>query len=276
MKLSSNRGISIVEVMVAMSILVGLALSSSYILTNTNVVTKRTEMKASIDQIHVLQVQRVRNSTSLKPSVQNSYLAQAGTNIGTFNSCFNNSQDVADCSNFATNKIPTTLANAQPLPPLSGTGVYAMFGESNAFESQVVWTANCSPQFCQSIDVKITTKPVSGSKYDGKLDPRITNLNFAAQLFVDQKSTRFLCTVGTEVAFNIDNRTNRATCNELNFASAAQTSCADAYPMRNFGPIATVFPADTCRNPGITDCSAGLNRGYYQVAFNSSPCRTRP
>lgn len=278
MKLSSNQGISIIEAMVAVAIMTGLALSSSYFLTNTNVIGKKTEIKASIDQIHVLQVQRVRNSNNLRTQVQASFLAVVGADLQIFKDCFDGSKNRSLCATPGpgpgTSYIPTLWTSGLSIQTLNSSGTFNMFGETNAFESRVIWNANCAADYCRSIDVRITTQPVAGSKYDQKLEPRITILNFAAQILVNQKSTRFTCArpPSTQIAYRIFNNLNRADCDETFFASVAQTGCTEQYPMENFGAIAVAFPADTCQPTGITNC---VGPGYDRIAFNTSPCRSR-
>lgn len=273
MKLSSNRGISIIEAMIAVAIMTGLALSSTYFLTNTNVIGKKNEIKATIDQIHVLQVQRVRNTTDLKNNVRNSFTSAPNSgNITTFNDCFNNTQNVPDCMDFGATKIPTLWSDALSIQNLSGTGTFKMFGEADAFESRVIWNANCTAQYCRSIDVRITTQPVAGKKYYGKLEPRVTVLNFTSQILIDQKSTRFTCTAGNQVAYTINNRLNRAECvPDPTYITPANSRCADQYPMLNFGTN-TATPASRCQPPAPVPCAGG---GYRSVGFLTNVCRTR-
>jgi hypothetical protein len=287
-KLRNNSGISIVETLIALALLVGVAMSSSYFLTTTNNIKSKTNVKATIDQIHVLQIQRARNSNQVKQSVRDSIAPGLITN---FQNCFDGSFDGTGCNSVAASDIPQTYAeaivdggDADAIEDGRLTGFenqnFAMFGEGNLFESRAYWYATCpSADRCTSIDVRITTQVKAGSSLDGKLEPRVTTLTFPQQLFMDQKRTGFQCLATgpgapNQIVFGINNLRNRATCLSNTFATAAQVQCATNYPMANFGTV-TAFPADRCNTPDATNCSAGVNRGYGVIALNSRTCRTR-
>lgn len=294
MKLNNSLGISIIETLIALSMLVGLAMTSSYILTNTNVIKNKASIKATIDQIHVLQLQRARSSDLIKFSDIDHTIEMLSPQRKT---CFDGSRTGFNGTEAGCNlnaNIPQDWTTALPLALFSNSN-FSMFGEATLFESKAVWKANCpNDKRCNSIDVKITTQVnltsassgVNGLAVSGatdaerKLEPRVSIISFPAQFFVNQSAIKFDCTggppppAGGTIATSVSNIRNRATC--VPFASApAETSCANQYPMRNFGDIITSATLAICNVPANIDCSGGSDRGYRQINFDSKSCRNR-
>ena len=289
-KLNNKNGISIVETLIALSVLVGVAMTSSYILTNTNVIKNKTETKATIDQIHVIQIQRAKNSDAVRYADP---IAKTGPTLNAQQmTCFDGSRTGYDgtntpgtddgCNVFATSGIPVAADWTGAIPLSSFTNSdFSMFGEAGAFETKAVWKATCTPdgKRCTSVDVKITTQVKVGSKLapsaaERKLEPRVSVITFPAQFFVDQKPIQFRCTTGGDIAVSVNNGTNRAICTPP-FATVADTSCIDQYPLRNFGDIVTSVPIVVCIPPVALNCSGGSDRGYRQIAFDNKACRNR-
>lgn len=284
-KINCTRGISIIETLVSLSILVGVALTSSFILTNTNVVRKREEVKATIDQIHVLQVQRARRSDILKytdaPVNLNERLTPEQR------TCFNGSRagynnTGIDCNVTGISGIPTASDWTGSLV-LAGfdNANFGMFGEANLFETEARWKATCpNGTRCTSVEVRITTRVRAGSSMTQGgarlLEPRVTVVSFPAQFFQDQVAIRFICTTPVAfinpVAFTVNNRFNRADCTPVSVP--AETACATQYPIHNFGDVVTAAPVPVCNMPANTSCGGG-SEGYRRINFGLKECRNR-
>lgn len=284
-KLINSSGISIVETLIALGLLVGVALTSSYIMTNTNVIRQNNEQKATVDQIHVLQVQRARSSDSIKAAAQLTTAQKT---------CFDGSRTGYDginspgtddgCNVVGTSNIPQAWPG-NLLEDFMNTD-FSMFGGAEFIRSRASWKATCSADRCTSIDVRIITDeckpdgPDAGTECDDlavsdvrKFEPRETILTFPRQFFADQVEIKFSCTIPGLIATSVSNSTNRATC--APFVTALETTCASAYPLRTFGDIITSVPINTCTDtPANTDCSGGANTGYRIINYLQKSCRT--
>ncbi|MES2801445.1 MAG: hypothetical protein V4654_03050 [Bdellovibrionota bacterium] len=248
-KFNLNRaGYSLTGLVSGLALTSIVALAAGYVSMQTKTIEVRHDLQSSLDQAHILSLQKSRSTASIKRFLNlNSVDSSANLNPGTINTALLNclSGNGFNCTSYSN----FTEINADHFSSRSTCAI----GENCVISSQISYRGVCDAISCSSIDVRISSNisGIDSNKYS--FQQRLTTVNYPRLVFSGKANINFSC-ANTGVIIGINLQNLRAIC-----GTAAANNCTNDAPLSNYN-LSSTSGGSNC--PGLVSntCARGTGR----------------
>lgn len=246
----NQKGISLIELMVAASLTAIVALGGAYVTSHAQQTATFATVQNDIDRIHYLNIQKARNVDNIKAL----YGIDSAENTATDNNfllCLHMDPSATDCASYSSlsHSLSEAIVLEEAPPNISST---------------VTVTPHCISSGCSYISVKVSTQYTAiGNAPSLNYAPRVSTSNLPNFLFIPRNQIDYTCSKANQVMVGIDYYKQKAICSDIINAYGATNT--DQLPLLIYdsGSLDLTTPANT------TDCPYG----YTYAGFTDSICR---